>query len=137
MKVFWTNKKGISLVEVVVAVALVVIATLAILAAVTQSISFTETADKIYTSSILAQKRIDLLKNFVFNDIPTSAPETDTHIDVDADSTTDYMRTTTITENFDGYSNLIHIKVSVDRVIDGEKSGHPVVMETVFADINE
>ena len=137
MKVFNSDTRGTSLVEVLVAVALVTIATLAIIAAVAQSITLTKTADKIYTASILAQKRIDLLKNFVFSDLPGNAPETDTAIDVNADSTTDYMRTTTITEDFDGYTNLLHVKVSVDRVVDGEKSGHPVVMETLFLDINE
>lgn len=129
--------KGMTLVEVVVATALIMIVTLAVIAAVVQSVTFTETADKIYTASILAQKRIELLKNFVFNDLAENALETDTAIDVDADGTTDYMRTTAITENFDEYSNLLHIKVSVDRVIDGEKSGHPVVMETLFLDIYE
>ena len=137
MKIFSSDAKGISLVEVLVAVALLMIATLAIIAAVVQSVTLTETADKIYTSSILAQKRIDLLKNFVFSDLPGNAPETDTVIDVNADGTTDFMRTTTITEDFDGYSNLLQVKVSVDRVEDGSKSGHPVIMETVFIDIND
>ena len=137
MKIFSNDTKGLSLVEVLVAVTLVMIATLSIIAAVTQSITFTETADRIYTSSVLAQKRIELLKNFVFSDLADNAPETDTAIDIDDNGTTDYMRTTTVTEDFDGYTNLVQVKVSVDRVDDDVKSGHPVVMETVFLDINE
>ena len=109
------GRKGISLVEVVVAMALVAIVSMAILAAVSQSAVFGGKADKIYAASILAQKRIDLLKKFSFSDLAGMAPETDTAIDIDEDGTTDYMRTTTVTEDYDGYTGLIKVKVFVEN----------------------
>ena len=129
------GQKGISLVEVIVAMALVAIVSLAILAAVSQSAVFGGIADKIYTASILAQKRIDLLKKFAFSDIPNTAPETDTAIDMDDDGTADYMRTTTVTEDYDGYAGLIKVKVSVSRIEDGVKKGAPVVIETLMSNV--
>lgn len=127
------DTKGITLVEVIVAIVLVATVSVGILAAVSHSVLFTEKADTIYTASILAQKRIDYLKKFHFSDIPNVAPETDTTIDVDDDGTNDFVRTTTVTEDYDGYSVLIKVKVSVDRLEDGVKSGHPVVMETLIS----
>lgn len=131
------NEKGITMVEVIVAIALVATISIGILAAVSHSVLFTEKADTVYTASILAQKRIDLLKKFTFSDLASVAPETDTVIDVDSDGVDDFMRTTTVTEDYDGYTSLIKVKVSVDRIEDGAKSGHPVEMETLISSISE
>lgn len=129
------NKKGLTLVEVVVAMVLVTIASLAILAAVSQSAVFGGKADTIYTASIIAQKRIDLLKKFSFGDIADIASEIDTAIDVDGDGVTDFKRTTEVTENYDGYSELLKIKVTVYRIEDGVPKGGPVEMETLMSDV--
>lgn len=131
------NQKGLTLMEVVVASAIVALVVVSLLITISQSAVFTEESDKIYTASILAQRRIDVLKNFAFSDLPDTAPEADTPIDVNGDDVTDYYRTTEITENYDGYSDLMQIKVSVDRVVNGEKSGNPVTMETLFVDMEE
>ena len=135
MRGYINRQKGISLVEVIVAMALTAIVSLAILAAVSQSAVFGGKADKIYTASIVAQKRIDLLKKFSFSDLAGMAPETDTAVDVDEDGTTDYMRTTTVTEDYEGYTGLIKVKVIVERIEDGVKKGGPVVMETLMSDV--
>lgn len=131
------DQKGFSLVEVLVSVIVVAVVSLALLATVSGSIFFTATADKVYTASILAQARIDLLRKFPFTDLADIAPESDTLVDVDGDGTDDYARTTSITESYNGYTDLIGIKVSVDRIESGSKVGHPVVMETLLARIEE
>jgi hypothetical protein len=94
----------------------------------------TEKADKVYTASLLAQGRLDVLKKFDFDDLPTIALETDVGVDVNDDDVVDYMRTTEITHPYAGNDHLLKVKVSVDRVVDGQKSGNPVAMETVFVD---
>jgi prepilin-type N-terminal cleavage/methylation domain-containing protein len=131
------DTEGLSLVECLVAMAIVAIVSTSLIAAVALSISFTRQADRIYEASTLSQRRIDMLKKFPFSDLPNIAPETDTQLDTDGDGTTDFYRTTEITENYDSNAMLLKIKVSVDRVEDGKKSGHPVVMETLLADVQQ
>jgi len=129
-----TESKGISLLEAIVAIAIVSLISVAILSTVTQSVLLTEKADKVYTASLLAQGRLDILKKFDFDDLPTIALETDVGVDVNDDDVIDYMRTTEITYPYADNDHLLKVKVSVDRVVDGQKFGSPVVMETVFVD---
>jgi type II secretory pathway pseudopilin PulG len=129
-----TESKGMSFLEALVATAIVSLIIVAILATVTQSVLLTEKADKVYTASLLAQGRLDVLKKFDFDDLPTIASETDVGVDVNDDNVVDYMRTTEITHPYAGNDHLLKVKVSVDRVVDGQKSGNPVAMETVFVD---
>ncbi|MDP8298955.1 MAG: prepilin-type N-terminal cleavage/methylation domain-containing protein [Candidatus Tantalella remota] len=131
------DMKGLSLVECLVAMAIVTIVATSLIAAAALSVSFTRQADSIYEASTLSQRRIDMLKKFPFSDLPNIAPETDTPLDTDGDGKTDFYRTTEITENYASNAMLMKIKVSVDRVKDGAKAGHPVVMETLLADIQQ
>lgn len=133
-----SNKKGFTLVEVIVSIMLVSLVIAAVMGIVMQSSIFSKRIDQIYTASNLAKQRMDNLKRFNFNDLPTGGVETDVRIDEsgESDSSGDYIRTTAITENFDSNSYLIKIKVSVDRVVDEAASGTPVVIETLFADVD-
>jgi type II secretory pathway pseudopilin PulG len=126
--------KGITLVEVLVSVLLIAVVTVAVLATLANSITFSEKADVIYEASLLAQQRLDLLKNVTFNDIADVGEETDTELDTDGDTVTDFFRTTAITENYDGYSDLIKVKVSVYKAVSGVKTGTPVIMETLYSE---
>ena len=128
------ESKGISILEALVSIAIVALISVAILGTITQSTQLTEEADKVYTASLLAQGRLDVLKKFEFDDLPTIAPETDVGVDVNDDAVVDYMRTTNIMYPYSGDMNLAKVKVSVDRVVDGQKFGSPVAMETVFVD---
>lgn len=131
------NKKGFTLVEVIVSVMLVSLVIAAVLGVVLQSAIFSKRIDQMYTSSNLAKHRMDGLKRLNFSDLISSAVETDTRIDEygEADSSGDYFRTTEITEDFDSNPYLTKIKVSVDREVDEAAAGSPVVLETLFADI--
>jgi len=133
---FSTNEKGITLVEVIAGMVIVTIVTLAVLSAVSQSAVLGVGADGIYNTSLVALKRVEDLRNMVFGDIPEEAPETDIEVDNDGDGVTDYFRTTEVEEDYDGYANLLHVKVTVYRASSGVKAGGPVVMETLIADIS-
>lgn len=138
------NCKGITLVEVIVSVVLVIIVLVSLIAAVIQGSVLSRRMDMIYTASSLAQRRIDLLKRFNFDQL-SAAAETDIRMDADGtvNPSGNYVRTTEIDTEFDDNPYLAKIKVSVKKIkvnIDGsisstETLGQPVIMETLFADI--
>lgn len=80
---------------------------------------------------------MDNVKVIDFNDLSRWGSESKTRIDSDGeeDLLGDYIRTTEITENYDGNPYLTKVKVSVDKIIDGNESGYPVVMETLISDV--
>jgi type II secretory pathway pseudopilin PulG len=141
------DKTGMTLVEVIVAVALVALVVVSLFASVTQTSVFSKRIDRVYTASNLAQRRMDMLKRFDFDLIPF-AEETDARIDADGNlsSTGTYVRTTEVTENYNGNPFLLKVKVTVKKAkvnIDGSIYGdtgqitfigQPVITETLFSD---
>jgi len=130
------NDDGLTLVEVVVTLALIAIVIVSVVATVVQSATFSDRIDKVYTASYLAQRRIDLLKRFDFDEVQ-SAEETDIRVGADGtiDPDGDYIRTTGVYTDTNPY--LLKIQVSVDLVIDDTPTGSPIVMETYFVDSDE
>ena len=131
------TQRGLTLVEVVISILLIAISIVSVLAAVTQSSVFSKRIDAVYTASYLAQRRIDVLKEFEFDQLDPSAIETNVEIDVDDDGDSDYSRTTEITPNYSGNSKLTKVKVTVEKVqlnLDGTESGmgDPIIMETLL-----
>ncbi|MFH1309843.1 MAG: type II secretion system protein [Candidatus Omnitrophota bacterium] len=143
MRPFFNNKRGMTLVEVIVATALVSMAVVSIGALITQSSVFSNRIDTVYTASYLAQRRIELLKRLDFSQI-SSAVESDLRVGVDGNINANggYVRTTEVSPNFGGDPHLTKVKVTVKRLkidIGGGTgamvfSGQPVVMETLFTD---
>ncbi len=136
MRIF-RNQKGITLVEVIVSVILVAIIVTSIIVTVAQSSVYSNRIDLIYTSSNLAKARMDELKLLQFSDLADRGSESAVRIDENGqpDASGDYLRTTEITGDYDGNAYLAKVKVSVDKYVDGQPSGSPVVIETLFADI--
>lgn len=132
-----SNKKGVTLVEVMVAVALVTVIVSTVAVTVAQSAVNANRLDMIYTASNLAKKHMDDLKAMSFRDLPDEAPETNVRINAqgEADSGGDYMRSTEVDEAWGSNAYLTKIKVSVDRIVDSKVAGHSVVMETLFAEV--
>ncbi|MFQ5953384.1 MAG: prepilin-type N-terminal cleavage/methylation domain-containing protein [Candidatus Omnitrophota bacterium] len=131
------NKKGMTLVEVIVSALILGLVVVSVVATIAQSSVFSRRIDHVYTSSNLAKKRLDDLKRYLVSDLAARATETDVRIDSngDLDVSGDYIRTTAITEDYDGNPYLIKVKVSVDRYADGAAYGSPAVIETLFADV--
>lgn len=149
MGAFFNDQRGMTLVEVITAAALVLIAAVSMGVVATQSAVFSRRIDTIYTASYLAQRRIDVLKRLSFSDIST-AVETDVRVGIDGniDANGKYLRSTEITPNFSGSANLIKVKVTVKRmkinmdgsILDPETGemtllGDPIIMETLFSDV--
>ena len=138
IKSYFKRKRGFTLIEVLVSIALIALMATAILLTATGHVVYSHKVDKIYTASNLAKQRMDSLKQMIFSDLATQAPESDVRIDDtgEEDSSGDYMRTTEVEGDYDGNSYLVKIKVSVDRVEEGSASGNPVVIETLYADVD-
>ena len=132
-----TNNKGVTLVEVMVSILIISTVVAAVLTVVTKTIINAAQVDMVYTASNLAKKKVDDLKRMSFRDLKNFAEETNVRINAKGDTDTqgDYFRSIEVTEN--QYSNpyLTKVKVSVDRVVNGSPKGNPVVIETLFADV--
>ncbi len=133
----FSDKRGMTLVEVVVSAAILGIVVISVVATIAQSSVFSRRIDHVYTSNNLAKKRMDDLKRYLVVDLADRATETDVRIDSngDLDVSGNYIRTTEVTENYDSNPYLIKVKVSVDRFFEGSAYGSPAVIETLFADV--
>ncbi len=131
------NNKGITLIEVVVSIALAAVVIVSVLVVVAQNATFSVRIDLVYDCANLARKQIDDLKRYNFRDLDRAA-EVNTRVDEEGqpDISGNYYRTTAITEDYGGNDYLTKVKVSVDKIIDEKASGHPVIIETLFADVD-
>ncbi|MGD2278615.1 MAG: prepilin-type N-terminal cleavage/methylation domain-containing protein [Candidatus Omnitrophota bacterium] len=149
MKKYFHDKKGLTLVEVLVSVILIAVIIVAMVAAVTQGTVYSKRIEHVYTATYIANRRVDLLKRLGFAQV-SSAEETDVRVDADGNmsETGNYVRTTGIDTGYGGNPSLTKVKVTVNRVkvymdgtindpVTGEITfmGQPIVMETLFSDI--
>lgn len=129
--------KGFTLVEVLVAMTIVAFLCMSILYAATQHMVYSRKVDSIYVCSNLAKERVNSLSNYLFSDLANNAVETAVRINDDGeeDLSGEFYRTTEVEEDFDGNPYMVRVKVSVDRSKDGVAAGKPVVIETIFTDV--
>ena len=143
---FFHNKRGMTLVEVIVAAALVAVIVLSLIATVLQSSVFAKRIDQNYTATYIGQRRIDLLKRLGFDQVSASA-ETDVQVDSSGNISSNgrYSRTTEVDAAYGGNDSLAKVKVTVKKmkinidgiVEEGVYLGQPVIMETLFSDIEQ
>jgi Flp pilus assembly pilin Flp len=142
MKFDVKGQKGVSMVEVVLAVAIVSFISLAMVAAISQSSVFSRTIDTTYTSSYIANRRIELIKRFSFDQLVfTEEEDVKVGVDGNVDPDGEFMRTTEISTSHGGNTNLTKVKVIVRRLrllasgkrVDGSYVGSPVIMETLLS----
>jgi len=150
MKKMSGSIKGFTLIEVLTSFALIVIVIMSLTATITQSMVFSRRIDIMYTSSYIAQRRIDLLKRFDFDELYPGGLEDSIRLNAQGtiDPNGEYMRTTEVSEDHDGNPYLTKVKVMVYRIkvnmdgsiidpITGEVvfMTNPVIVETLFADV--
>jgi hypothetical protein len=131
------NKKGMTLIEVVVSAVVLALIVVSVIAMMMQSSVFSRRIDDVYISNNLAKKRLDDLKRYLVSDLADIAVEMDVRIDEngDIDANGDYIRDTDVVENYDSNPFLVQVTVSVDKYVDGAEYGSPAIIETLFADI--
>lgn len=123
--------------EILVSTLVLSIVLAVVLVVVSRTVVNTTRIDMVYTASNIAKKRIDILKRMPFRDLKNYAEEVDVVVDAqgDRDAQGEYVRNTVITENHLSNSYLTKVKVSVDRIESAAASGNPVVIVTLFADV--
>ena len=111
-------QRAMTLVEVMVSVGLITLLGGVILSLLIQNMKIGETIDYNYAAVNIAKSRIDrireLRRDYGFSNLNTAA-ETGTTVDRDGlpDATGAFARTTTITTNFSGNTDLTMIEVTV------------------------
>lgn len=112
------TQKSITLTEVMVSIFLVSVTIGSILALMIQNMKMGQTIDYHYAAVNIAKSRMDRIRELRqdkgFNNLYTAA---ENNITVDRnglpDSDGDFTRTTAVTANFDGNSNLTKVEVTV------------------------
>ena len=137
--------RGTTLVEVIAAIVILTMVTIAVITALSHGAFFGVVADDIYETSLFAQARIDEIRVSLrdiggddpFGELSARFSETDEEIDHNEDGTIDYIRTTEIFPDHDNFPYLARLKVTAYRADQGDKKGGPVIMETLLAHIPE
>jgi prepilin-type N-terminal cleavage/methylation domain-containing protein len=88
------RRKGFSLVEVVIGIAIVGIALLGLAQLFTYSVLINSRSERMTKATFLAQQRIEFLRNISSTDLLALPNPTDEQIDIDNDGTADFRRIT-------------------------------------------
>jgi len=90
------KRKGFTLIEVLVSMALVGIAVLGLAQLFTYCILNNSRSEKMSTATFLAQQQIDSLRNLTSAELSAAAGEIDEQIDINLDGTYDFRRITQV-----------------------------------------
>lgn len=144
MKNIFFCKKGMTLVEVLVAMGLIGVVSFSALVFVNQSVVFSRRVNLKYASINIAQQQIDTVRTQSFDLIPL-AQETSVRVDdrgnVDPEGA--YLRSTEVTTEYQGnpYLTKVGVKVLRAAVGFGVSEGSPeleeekVILETLISDV--
>jgi prepilin-type N-terminal cleavage/methylation domain-containing protein len=113
------KRKGFTLIEVVLAIAIVGIALLGLAQLFTYSVLINSRSEKMTNATFLAQQRIEFLRNISTTELSSVVSPTDEQLDLNSDGIIDFRRITAIQST--GYSWSVRI-----LVFSGEQLGEPV-----------
>jgi len=138
------GKKGITLVEVLFSAAIISLVLIGVLVVLVQTINISRRINYEYAATILAKSRIESAMAFVESsgfDALTQGNFGETEKRLDSDGvpadTGDFLRSTTVTTNYDGNPRLTGISVEVGYIYRGAEIDQPVNMATVLVDMIE
>ena len=115
--------KGFTLIEVVLAIAIVGIALLGLAQLFTYSVLVNSRSERMTNATFLAQQRIEFLRNISTTELSSMVSPTDEQIDLNSDGIVDFRRITEIQST--GYSWTVRI-----LVFSGEQLSVPVASLT-------
>jgi prepilin-type N-terminal cleavage/methylation domain-containing protein len=113
------KRKGFTLVEVVLAIAIVGIALLGLAQLFTYSVLINSRSEKMTNATFLAQQRIEFLRNISTTELSSFVSPTDEQLDLNSDGIIDFRRVTQLQST--GFSWNVRI-----LVFSGEQLGAPV-----------
>ena len=127
------NDRGVTLVEIMVAILLFLLGIAALLGVITQSVQSAKKAGFTYKAHNLAKSRLETLKSDSFGNL-LLWNETATVIDEQGVPTLSgsFVRNTTVAANYTGDSGLAYVKVSVNYIYRGQQSPAPMEASTVI-----
>ncbi len=127
------GSKGVTLMETMLAVLVfgTVVGTMMEVAA--QNLTMGKRADQVYNSYCIAKNHIETIKALPFSDAANAA-ESNVLVDSLGVPTLsgDFKRSTTVSTNYTGDTNLVSITVSVDYKVRGAFAGKPTSVSTVI-----
>lgn len=125
--------KGATLVEVLWAILMFTLGIEALLAVYVQSAQIGKKADSVYIAYNLAKNHIERLKELNYALLP-SAAETSTVVNSDGDPDPGglFIRTTTVTPNYNGSALLTQVTIQVNYALKGVTSANPTEITTVI-----
>jgi prepilin-type N-terminal cleavage/methylation domain-containing protein len=115
--------KGFTLIEVVLAIAIVGIALLGLAQLFTYSVLVNSRSERMTNATFLAQQRIEFLRNISTTELSSIVSPTDEQLDLNSDGIVDFRRVTEIQST--GYSWTVRI-----LVFSGEQLSVPVASLT-------
>jgi prepilin-type N-terminal cleavage/methylation domain-containing protein len=124
--------KGMTLVETLAAIAIFAIVLTGILDLCVGSMATGRRAEYVYTSYNLAKNHLETLRSMPYSTLQNAA-ESDVLVDENGVSDPDggFIRTTTVTPDYDGDANLIQLTVSVDYLYRGDWNDNPTTLSAV------
>lgn len=127
------NPKGLTLIEVMIAVLLFALMIGALLSVCIQSAGAGRRGDLAYQAYNLAKNRVETVKALSFADI-SSAAESATVINEEGIPTAGglFSRDTTVTTSYSGDANLVQVTVTVSYTHRGVTTPQPMKMTTVI-----
>lgn len=126
------RKKGMTLMEVVVASAILSVIVAGFLSVFLMSTTFCKSTNYVYIATNLAKSRTERLKGVDYHSL-AQAEELDTRLNKDgvSDINGDFYRTTAINTGYG--TDLTEVTVSVNFLVCGVRRPQPIVVKTVFA----
>ena len=127
------SNDGLSLTENMIAVCIMLIVLTGVMASQLQSISSGKRTASAYTAYQIAKNRVETLRSFSFSDA-ASANETSTVVNDNGapDSNGNFIRSTEMTSDYNGDSNLLQAVVTVYYKVRNTQSSQPMQITTVL-----
>ncbi len=128
------NERGVTLVEVMTAVAVFTMTTVGILNLCTSNVAMGKRSDMTYIAYNLAKNHIESLRAMNFSDLSSSAEE-DVRLDEFgvADIEGKFVRSTAVVAPYVSDANLTQLTVSVSYFIKGEERSSPTIISSVVS----
>ena len=137
---FLKMQRAMTLVEIIVSISLVTLMGGAVFGLLIQNMKMGETIDYNYAAVNIAKSRIDRIREFRrdygFTSLRAVASSTDTTLNRDGEDVEeggDFLRSTTITTNFNNNANLIKVEVSVSYKGIGDVSTTTITLTSLIS----
>ncbi|MBN1353899.1 MAG: type II secretion system protein [Candidatus Omnitrophica bacterium] len=136
------NKKGFTLIEVLFSTVIMSLVLVGVLFVFTQTVDLSRRVDFEYAATVIARSRIEWARSFVATsgfDALTDGQCGEVDTKLDASGTPDpngaFVRSTSITQNYNGDARETKVTVSVDYIFRGVRKENTKTLDLIFVNI--